>query len=142
MNVLHYAGRLYSLDTLDTRLTTSPKSLPSRNDPVKPSRVGPSSSPLQNGGTGVGDTAEGSSPSRWKTPEYIYHGLVFLVAVPLMFKTVIDLSKCEQPLICPVSTAAEALSINNDYSYPSGVPKVCSSSVSGLDPRQDGRQLG
>ena len=90
MNLLHYAARLYSLDTLDTRFTTSSKTPPSHIDPARPS---PDEVSHKKGKSGAGELAKGASPSRWTSAEFIYHGLVFLVAVPLMFKTVYDVSK-------------------------------------------------
>lgn len=90
MNLLQYVEKLYSLDTLDTRLTTSSKSPPSRIDPARPS---PDDAPYKKGRSGAGELAKGANPPRWRSPEFIYHGLVFLVAVPLMFKTAYDVSK-------------------------------------------------
>ena len=90
MNALHYAERLYSLDTLDTRFTASSKTPPPNIDPARPS---PDESGHKKPRAGINDVAEGAAPSKWRTPEYMYHGLVFLLAVPLMFKTVYDLSK-------------------------------------------------
>ena len=90
MNLLHYAGRLYSLDTLDTRFTTSSKTPPSRSDPARPSLDEP---PYKKGRSGTDELAKGASPPRWRSPEFIYHGLVFLVVVPLMLKTAFDVSQ-------------------------------------------------
>ena len=90
MNLLHYAGRLYSLDTLDTRFTTSSKTPPSRIDPARPS---PDEPPYKKGRSGSDDLVKGASPPRWRSPEFIYHGLVFLVVVPLMLKTAFDVSQ-------------------------------------------------
>ena len=90
MNLLHFAGRLYSLDTLDTRLTTSSKTPPSSIDPARPSS---DEAPFKRDRSRAGELAKGASPPRWRSPEYIYHGLVFFVAVPLMFKTAYDVSK-------------------------------------------------
>ena len=90
MNLLYYTARLYSLDTLDTRFTVSSKTPPSRFDPARPS---PDEAPYKKGRSGAGELAKGPSPPRWRSPEFIYHGLVFLVAVPLMFKTAYDVSK-------------------------------------------------
>jgi len=95
MNVLLYAGRLYSLDTLDRRFTASSKTLPARIDPARPS---PEEGSYKKGRDGKGEVVGGASPSRWKTPEFMYHGLIFLVAVPLMFKSVYDISK---RMLCP-----------------------------------------
>jgi hypothetical protein len=91
MNVLQYAGRLYSLDTLDRRFTACSKTPPSRIDPARPS---PDEGSYKKGRDGREEVAGRASPSKWKTPEFMYHGLVILVVVPLMFKTVYDVSKC------------------------------------------------
>ncbi|KAK4693667.1 hypothetical protein P7C71_g3778, partial [Lecanoromycetidae sp. Uapishka_2] len=96
MNLLQYAGKLYSLDTLDKRFTASSRALPSRIDPVRSS---PEESSYKRGKARGNDVASEASPPRWKTPEFIYHGLVFLIAVPLMFKTVIDVSKSKVLII-------------------------------------------
>lgn len=98
MNLLHYAGSLYSLDTLDTRLTTSAKTPSSRIDPARPS---PHEAPYKKGRSGAGELAKGATPPRWSSPEFIYHALVFLVAVPLMFKTAYDVSKRRHPFLSP-----------------------------------------
>ena len=90
MNLLHYAGRLYSLDTLDTRFTTSSKTPPSHIDPARPS---PDEPPYKKGRSGADELAKGASSPRWRSPEFIYHGLVFLVVVPLMLKTAFDVSQ-------------------------------------------------
>ncbi len=98
MNLLQYVGRLYSLDTLDTRLTTSSKTPPSRIDPARPS---PDETSYKKNRSGAGELANGAIPPRWSTPEFIYHGLVFVVAVPLMFKTAYDVSKRKHPFPSP-----------------------------------------
>ena len=95
MSLLHYAGRLYSLDTLDTRLTTSSKTPPSRIDPARPS---PDEASYKDSRSGADELAKGASQSRWRSPEFIYHGLVLFVAVPLMFKTAYDVSKRKDAL--------------------------------------------
>ena len=96
MNLLQYVARLYSLDTLDTRFTTSSKTPPSHIDPA---RLSPDEASHKKSKSGAGDLAKGASPSRWRSPEFIYHGLVFIVAVPLMFKTVYDVSKRKHAFI-------------------------------------------
>lgn len=90
MNLLQYAGRLYSLDTLDTRFTSLSKTPPSRIDPARPS---PDEASYKKGRSGADELAKGASPPRWRSPEFIYHGLVVFLAVPLMFKTAYDASK-------------------------------------------------
>ena len=98
MNLLHYARKIYSLNTLDTRLTTSSKTPPPPSDPARPS---PHEAPYNKGRSGADDLAKGASPPRWRSPEFIYHGLVFLVAVPLMFKTAYDVSKRKHAYLSP-----------------------------------------
>lgn len=90
MSLLSFAATLYSPDTLDTRFTTSSKSPPSRIDPPRPS---PDEAPYKKGRSGAGELANGASPPRWRSAEFIYHGLVFLILVPLMFKTAYDVSR-------------------------------------------------
>ncbi|KAL2044884.1 hypothetical protein N7G274_002659 [Stereocaulon virgatum] len=95
MNTLQYAGRLFSVDTLDARFTsTTPQS---RIDPARPFPNKASYNVSRDGRAGAEVTAKGVSPPRWKSPEFFYHALVFLVVVPLMFKTVYDVSKSSHP---------------------------------------------
>ena len=98
MSVLQYAGRLFSVDTLDARFITSSKTPPSWIDPAKPSPDEVGYNTLRKGRGGGEDLVKEASPPRWRSPEFIYHGLVFLVAVPLMFKTVYNVSKRKQYL--------------------------------------------
>lgn len=87
MSALHWAGRLYSLETLDTRFNNPSKAVPRSEIAVGASdnrRKVPNT--LENG------TAR---PSKWRTPEFGIYALVFALVVPLMFKSVIDLSSCE-----------------------------------------------
>ena len=113
MNFLQYAGRLFSVDTLDTRFTTSSKDPPSRIDPARPS---PAEAGLKRSGQGRNgreDIAPGASPPRWKSPEFIYHGLVFLVVVPLMFKTVYEVSQRKHtPRLCETPSLTRSLMFN------------------------------
>lgn len=96
---LQYLKRLYSLDTLDTRFVI-PANTPSRDaateltiDPVKP---GPSSDNARKRSNGhiKSSPSKDVHPSQWNTPEFYFYYLVFLVAVPYMFKTGYDVSKC------------------------------------------------
>lgn len=75
--------QVYSLDTLDTRFTSTAIT-PSNSDtrpPVKDARANA--------------IAQGASPSLWRTPEFFIYYVFFIVLVPLMFKTVVDASKGE-----------------------------------------------
>ena len=114
MSLLQHAGRLFSVETLDTRFTTSSKTPSSRIDPARPSPAEAgfkSSGQDRNGGE---DIASRASPPRWKSPEFIYHGLVFLVVVPLMFKTVYEVSKRKHsPRPCETPSLALSLMFND-----------------------------
>ena len=113
MSFLQHAGRLFSVETLDTRFTTSSKTPPSRIDPTRPSPVGTSVKNSGQGRNGARDIALGASPPRWKSPEFIYHGLVFLVVVPLMFKTVYEVSKRKHALrLCGTPFLIRSLMFN------------------------------
>ena len=61
---LNLVGRIYSLDTLDQRLTKSSEM-----------------------------TRGFAQPSKWRSPEFYFYYVVFLVIPPLMFKSVYDVSK-------------------------------------------------
>ncbi|MCJ1461572.1 glycerol transporter [Pseudocyphellaria aurata] len=74
MSALNLVGRLYAVDTLDTRFITS--KTPSSN--AKPHRIE----------KGVSEPTK----SRWMTLEFYVYYLVILVAIPLMFKAAYDVS--------------------------------------------------
>lgn len=89
---LRYIRQLYSLDVLDTRFVI-PATAPPKEaleefelDPVKPS---PSENSRKKGKSPV----ENAQPSLWNTPEFYFYYLVFLICIPLMIKSVIDVSK-------------------------------------------------
>ncbi|KAH8704798.1 putative glycerol:H+ symporter [Talaromyces proteolyticus] len=92
-SLLQFLRRLYSLDTLDTRLTVS------SSTPVK------AVSDSKDGR--AQEIAAGAQPSKWNTPEFYVYYLVFLTVVPMMFKTVIDVSQESHPTY---STYARLLS--------------------------------
>ena len=86
MTIYKFFKDLYSLDTLDTRLTTS-STTPSK-DANKIS--------ADTAGKDVRKTQElppGASPSKWNTFEFYLYGLVFLICVPSMYKAVWDVSQ-------------------------------------------------
>ncbi|KAK7522706.1 MBOAT, membrane-bound O-acyltransferase family-domain-containing protein [Phyllosticta citriasiana] len=101
---LHGLRRLYSLDTLDTRFTTSlttpPRQVHSESRTAEPATSSPQDT--QNGQ--AKETAEkattkapNSQPSLWNTAEFYFYYLVFLTVVPMMFKSVYDVSKPTHP---------------------------------------------
>lgn len=85
--MLHYVGRLYSLDTLDTRFTTSSKT-PSSN--AKPITGHGSANQMEKA------VSEASKP-KWTTLEFYIYYLIILIAIPSMFKAAYDVSKCKPP---------------------------------------------
>jgi len=93
MSLLTYAGRLYSVGTLDARFTSSSKNPPAPNEPVTASPEG-----TKRNREGQ---APGATPPRWKSPEFVVYGATILVAVSWMFKTAYDVSQCEKPLASP-----------------------------------------
>ena len=101
------------METLDTRFTTSSKTPPSQIDPAKPSPAEASFKSSGQGRNGGRDVALEASRPRWKSPEFIYHGLVFLVVVPLMFKTVYEVSKRKHTLrLCGTPFLIRSLMFN------------------------------
>ena len=113
MSLLQYTGRLFSVDTLDTRFTTSSKTTPSRVDPARPSPAEAGFKSPGQGRNGGEDIAPGASPPRWKSLEFLYHGLVFLVVVPLMFKTVYQVSQRKHtPRLSENSSLTRSLMFN------------------------------
>lgn len=94
MSLLHTVRRLYSLDTLDTRFTTS-STTPVQNAATEHG-VDTSKPAVQKDGQRNARQSEslpGVQPSRWRTPEYYFYYLVFIAIVPLMFKVPYDVSK-------------------------------------------------
>ncbi|KAL8969969.1 MAG: hypothetical protein Q9183_001745, partial [Haloplaca sp. 2 TL-2023] len=105
MNVLSYARRLFSLDTLDTRFTPSSWAHPPGSNAVLTSRLDPAK-PLpgidtQDAAPKTGRSEErgraDAQPSRWITPEFFLYYTVIGVAVPLMCKSVYDVSIPSHP---------------------------------------------
>lgn len=86
MNALQFLGKVYSLDTLDTRFTTSSRSPPSATNAVR-------STGKESRNERGSRKTEGASPSKWRTLEFFYHYAVFLIAVPGMFYTVYNVSQ-------------------------------------------------
>lgn len=93
MTLIRSLQRLYSLDTLDTRLTTS------SNTPIK-AAVGSARDPLAGKDGRALDIAAAAQPSKWNTVEFYFYYVAFVVMVPLMFKTVMDVSQGECSMAC------------------------------------------
>ena len=87
MGALTFIRNIYDLDTLDTRFTTY-SSVPyqtvvdARSDPATSNET-PSKAQSR------------AEPSKWKTPEFYFYYLVFLVAVPYMFWVPYSVSRRE-----------------------------------------------
>ncbi|MCJ1233187.1 glycerol transporter [Varicellaria rhodocarpa] len=96
MNILNYARNMYSLDTLDTRFTTSSRnpmsSGASHIESTKLSFRERSSGRTNRDGTEKNKQLPEALPSRWGTLEYYLYYLVIGTAVPLMFKAAYDIS--------------------------------------------------
>ena len=89
MGLLHWLRRLYSLDALDSRFTVS------SNAPLKHAAESRSQGRGGSGvaGSGTGTGKNDASRSKWNTPEFYVYYVVFLLAVPMMFKAVIEVSQ-------------------------------------------------
>jgi protein-cysteine N-palmitoyltransferase HHAT len=90
MTIISFFRDLYSLDTLDTRFTTSSTTpLKAGDDESRKTATqdGPSSSKLPSG----------ASPPRWRTPEFLLYLLVFIVSVPQMYLAVVEVSQADSP---------------------------------------------
>ncbi|KAL4940815.1 hypothetical protein BDV06DRAFT_223688, partial [Aspergillus oleicola] len=85
LSFLSWFRRLYSLDTLDTRFTVP------ANTPVKVAAEDTRSGSAKDARSNA--VANGASPSKWGTLEFYVYYAVFAIAVPLMFKTVINVSQ-------------------------------------------------
>jgi hypothetical protein len=84
-SLLQGLRRLYSLDTLDTRLTTSSTTALKTTDSTRDPTAGKDAR--------AQEIASRAQPSKWNTPEFYFYYFVFITVVPMMFKTVIDVSQ-------------------------------------------------
>lgn len=106
---LLYAKRLFSLDTLDTRFTRSSSVPPAPSGPATPARIDPAK-PVPGLDSRDGPSKNRSAqskgrdelqPSRWATPEFLLYYLVIGIAIPLMVKSVYDISTRERIFFQP-----------------------------------------
>ncbi|KAF2751844.1 glycerol:H+ symporter-like protein [Sporormia fimetaria CBS 119925] len=88
--------RLFAVETLDTRFVI-PANAPPREVLKEIQQDSSRTAQFANGGLKGKNTAPDAEPSRWNTPEYYLYYLVFLICVPLMFKSVYDVSKESHP---------------------------------------------
>jgi protein-cysteine N-palmitoyltransferase HHAT len=92
MEVLQFFRGLYSLDTLDTRLTTTsltPLTAATDESPEK-------STSERRVETDAASLPPGASPSKWRTPEFYVYYTVIILVVPQMFRSVMNVSKRER----------------------------------------------
>lgn len=89
MSIIRLVRDIYSLDTLDTRLTASatPPSKDANGTTTKTSTKDGKSS----------DLPAGASPSKWRTAEFYSYGLILAIIIPLMYKAVWDVSQTSSP---------------------------------------------
>ena len=109
MAILDSLKTLYSLDTLDARLTTS-STTPSRNQEASIANPkSPAQTTLQNDSP---SKLPGVQPSRWKTPEFSFYYLCFLTIPFFMVKSVYDVSKgiifCFHLQLCIFDTLSQS----------------------------------
>jgi len=78
-SLLSWLRRTYSLDTLDTRFTTTSTPASDTRPRAKDARANA--------------IAQNAPAPLWRTPEFFVYYLFFITLVPLMFKTVVDASK-------------------------------------------------
>ncbi|THW71295.1 glycerol:H+ symporter-like protein [Aureobasidium pullulans] len=95
MSWLSFIKKLYSLDTLDTRFTTSTKT-PHKltpEDSIADSKL-PAQQILQ---PGKEQSLPGTQPSKWNTPEFYFYYICFLTIPVFMVKAVYDVSQESHP---------------------------------------------
>lgn len=97
MTWISYLQKLYSLDTLDTRFTSSSKTPPKagqHDESIADAKL-PAQSVLSSSQTSK--ALADAQPSKWNTPEFYLYYLVFLTVPFLMVKSVYDVSKTDSP---------------------------------------------
>lgn len=92
MTWLEQLRQLYSLDTLDTRFTISSTTPPRDALELHDRSTRRPNNETREEGAKAQIKAR-AQPSLWGTPEYIVYIVVILVCIPLMFKSVYDVSK-------------------------------------------------
>lgn len=90
MTIISLLRDLYSLDTLDTRFTTSAQT------PLKVAADDSAKTTTQDAASSSKLPA-GASPPRWRTPEFYFYLVVFLVCVPQMYLAVAQVSLPSSP---------------------------------------------
>ncbi len=89
MGLFSFLRSVYDLDTLDTRFTT-PSTVPYKT-------VIDSRDEAYGKGSSSTRPNKGGAPSKWRTAEFYFYYLIFLLAVPYMFWTAYDVSRESDP---------------------------------------------
>lgn len=117
--ILQSVRRLYSLDTLDTRLIPSPKHHPPKVPPqdqnVGRSRDETGSRKATEYAYGEDERNTRVSPSLWGTLEFYVYYLVVGAALPVMFKVAFDVSSCK-PTSWLYESISQAVNVANSFS--------------------------
>ncbi|KUJ24606.1 glycerol:H+ symporter-like protein [Mollisia scopiformis] len=101
MSIFSYVRSIYALDTIDTRFTSSSSTpyratIDARNEFPNAYSKRDDSVP----GAGVKTDYSGrpiAQPSKWKTPEFYFYYVVFIITVPYMFWVAYDVSRPSDP---------------------------------------------
>ncbi len=93
MSLFSFFRRIYDVDTLDTRFTTPStvpyKAVSSASDRTQNSSAGPTDGRRD----ATADIIKRAERSKWRTPEFFFYYLVFMVAIPYMFWVPYDVSR-------------------------------------------------
>ncbi|KAI9848012.1 MAG: glycerol transporter [Thelocarpon superellum] len=91
MSWLSDLQQMYSLETLDARLTTPVTTPPTTGTGANGSKDGVDAR------VATTHSKFGTSPSRWRTPEFYVYYATFVTVIPLMFKVAFDVSREAHP---------------------------------------------
>ncbi|KAI0909212.1 MBOAT, membrane-bound O-acyltransferase family-domain-containing protein [Ustulina deusta] len=99
MGAFSFLRNIYDLDSLDTRFTVSSNTpyttvVEARSDAAAASKE---RAAKWNSRPSSSSSSSSSSKSRWNTPEFYLYYIVFVVAVPSMFRIAYDASKTTHP---------------------------------------------
>jgi len=89
MGLLQYLSKLYQPETLDTRFVISANAPP--REAVAELESGDAAS--SSGYTATTTKVPNAQPSLWRTPEFFFYYIAFIIIVPLMFKSPMGLSQ-------------------------------------------------
>lgn len=90
MSWLYDLKKLYSLDTLDARFVPPQ---PVNELKIDSAKASSEEFRRRQNGEKVPSLPNGAQPSRWKSSEFFYHYLIFIICVPLMVYTPYSISK-------------------------------------------------